>query len=657
MLTYKARDLVNYTRQEIWSLPRDRKFLVEFDDGVLATTAVDTIISWYYWCFWRRWPDAPLLLSHHLGGKDLTKKVQLQLLSRCLYSNFLHHRKTGGRTSIEEYWADGYNAVNLMYNHLSNDGEESVPTVSAADFVNVVNHPEIRAINAQMRPTPGSIKAGHAKIQKILRTDEAMDNNRIAIGIRNGLQSPGQVNQVVSALGYRTHKNSQLFPRPVLSSFTEGIVSLADSLMESQSAGKAIQATKIPLQDTQYYNREMQLETCAVAWIDQEFDCGTKETVPFAVRSTRDLEDLWGMWMVREDGSLAMLEPTDEMEREVVGKTIRLRSALTCAHPDEQSICSCCFGEIFWSIPFDSNIGHVSVVEICEKISQIVLSTKHLDASATVEPFDIRPADAQFIELGEQDNLLVLKPWVLKRYPVMRFQIEEAANLAVLDQVEEIRSLAPENVSAFTYVMMYSPKDRSSVPVCVSMGRRLGSFTHEFLEYLRDTRWVMANELQYEVSLENWDFTKPMFRMPMKHRDMLEYKKEVEKYIKASSPYDERTYRPVTNEEMGQILMGLHDLISSKLQINVTHMAVVLYSTMIRSSAAGDFRLPKPGTGREFASYNHLLEQRSLAPAMAYQSQSKVIMNTDSYMNELRHSSPLDDILRSGPIKPHFPMP
>ena len=54
MLTYKARDLVNYTRQEIWSLPRDRKFLVEFDDGVLATTAVDTIISWYYWCFWRR---------------------------------------------------------------------------------------------------------------------------------------------------------------------------------------------------------------------------------------------------------------------------------------------------------------------------------------------------------------------------------------------------------------------------------------------------------------------------------------------------------------------------------------------------------------------------------------------------------------------------
>lgn len=81
---------------------------------------------------------------------------------------------------------------------------------------------------------------------------------------------------------------------------------------------------------------------------------------------------------------------------------------LTCEHPDRGGVCVRCFGEIGYSIPRYTNVGHVSASEMQSKVGQLLLSNKHYLASAVIALMQIQEDDALYIRLGKEDNHIYL---------------------------------------------------------------------------------------------------------------------------------------------------------------------------------------------------------------------------------------------------------
>lgn len=644
--TYKIRDLINASKETIWALP-DRKICVVFEDGTeMIAHSRSTIFSWYSWRFFRMDPSFKILPEHHFGNRTLTKKAQLSFMGKCMTDVIQHVRHTTGIDiyAIQGFWKAVYEAQNELYNDMTYQLEEYVTTMSALDIVEALDHPEIKEANSKLQPTEGSIRRTHEAVLGVLKDPTALPGNNLARQVQIGGVDSKQALQVVSAIGYRTEIDSALFPHPILSSFGEGIKNIHDWLIESRSASKSLMFTKSPLADTQYFNREMQLETNVVARLHHGTDCGSTVTVPFHV-TKGSLEILDGKFHLLEDGTLELIRPNSE---HLIGKTVQLRSIYGCCHKDGQGVCSTCFGELAWSYAFGTNVGHACVVEVCEKISQLVLSVKHIDSSSTAEAVHIEPSAQKLIVEGSKPNTIRIKSWLKDHNVRMRFGKQAATGMPLVQRQTNLKTLNLWDISAMDSVyMVYSSRvGETCIPINVSMGSRLGSFTLPFVEYLREAGVGFMNTEFYEVSLDNWDFSQDVWQLPLRHRNMLEYKGEVEEFIKAGKQFEGRLKTQVTAELFGEELRKFQDLISSKLTINIVHLEVVLYSTMIRSSELGDYRLPRPGTTKEFASYNDLLGGRSLAPAMAYQGQRTRIRAISSYLNRRRPTSPLDPILR-----------
>lgn len=646
-LVYNAKELMFRSLNEILTLP-DCDITVVFDDGEVRASTRSTILSWFNWRFWAEFaPDCPLDMEQHLGNAPASKGKELDLLSTAYKKTFRYAYARDRSVDITKWWLFGYALQNEIHNFVSKDLGEWVVSLSAEDYVECLDHPEISKINAEMQPNKHSIKQGYSKIISILKDPTELKGNRIADQTRDGLTSDGQTLQILSKRGFLTDVGSKLFEHPVMENYAEGITTLSGSYRESFSAAKALFSTKAPLAATQYFNRQMQLQTGVLMNLHHGCDCGTKHTVPFHV-GPGDLKVLNGKHYLLDDEALGTITPSS---RHLIGTVVQLRSPFGCLHEDPSGICATCMGEMAFAIPgrkYRTVIGHVSVVEICEKISQIVLSTKHLDASATVDDFYIEPIDRKYLELGDTGNSLRLKSWVQSHRPKLLFSVETAKHIALVEKTENVRTLDIETVGSFQdLTLVYERNGESCMQgLNTSMGSRWGSFTHEFLDYLKRHQYTRQDEHYYVVDLTEWDFSQTLLELPLKHTNMLEYKNEIEWFIKGEKTNAKRLYRPVTYDDIGAALREFHDLISSKLSINICHLENVLFSTMIRSSAEDNWWLPKGNTEREFAGFKDLIARRSLAPALAFQEQRKLLKDHRTYMVPSRPPSPMDPILR-----------
>lgn len=652
---YQVRDLINMDKETIWGLENQNLEIVFEDQSTLMASGRSTIFSWYGWQFFRIQSGFRVTSDYHFGSAMMTKGNELNFLGSCMEAVADHIRKTRGLkiTELEEFWKLVYILQNQIYNDMTDRLGAYVTTLSALDILEVMDHPEISAANARQVPTEEGLQQNHKTIRSVLLRKDDLVTNRLARQVRLGGTDPKQALQVVGQIGYRTEVDSGIFPVPILTSFSQGLKKAYYLGIESRSATKALNFTKSPLADTQYFNREMQLMTCAVMNLHHDEDCGSKITIPFHVTSG-SLKALAGKYHVLEDGSLELITTKST---HLNGKVVQLRSVYGCQHHDPSGICGVCLGRLQYSMASGTNPGHACVVELCEKISQLVLSVKHVDSSSSAERVVIDRGAESYIEVGSLPNEIKLRTHLRNKKVKLRFPRQCAPGMAILGRTAW-GVLKIDDITAMpdVYVVVTTSVGESATPISVSMGSRHGSFTIDFLKFLHEQGVVVAadNADFYEVDLTGWDYTKEVWSLPLRHRNMIEFKGEVEEFVKCGGKntkkghksYQDRLGVPVTPELFGEVLRDFHELVSSKLFINIAHLEVTLYATTVRNRAERDFRLPKGGMPSYFATYNELMANRSLAPAMAYESQQRRFVSMDSFSPEGRPPSPLDPILR-----------
>lgn len=641
----KARDIVAMSINNVWELP-DGPMKLEFDDGIISTTTRATIFSRYIWEIHRKYKKTPLCIRHHIGNDRLGSGTHLKLLGAAVWDCRDAYSTKGSTVNMEDLSKLAYDITNMIYNDMTVKLEEWVSSICYYDFLDVLDHPIIAQANALARPNEETvdhtIDKTYAAIKKVLLDPKELLGNGVAKAAKSGLVSMGQILQCVGPRGYATDIDSSIFKKPILSGFAHGIVSLEDSMKESRSASKALFFTKDPMAKSEYFNRNIQLSAATLSTVYQG-DCGTTKFFDFKVVAG-DLVDLEGMW--RYDETTKKQSPIRLSDKQLIGKTIKIRTVFSCLHPEPDTVCSMCVGEIGLSVPADTNIGHLSSSELQSKVGQKILSTKHEDGSASVEPIVFDDLAKQYVKLGTDPSNVYLT----ENFKGMRITLtipeEDAPSLYDLTHVDDVSILVPCRYSELKYVKFTVFKDDCLIHtgiVPVFVGTRYGVLTTDALRYIKETGWHVEDDGAYVIDVTHFDRSKVLFEIPMKYYSTIEHMKAIESFIKGKARNGVKSI--VDYETMPEALAGFHDLVASKLSVNISHLQTIILSTLVEDADNRNYHLPHDRSTARPAQYARLMAMRSLAPTMAFQGQVDAIYAPESYIVTDRPKHPLDSML------------
>jgi hypothetical protein len=647
-----ARTLLGHSTEALWGMLYG-PFRLVFDDGELEVDHRSTLYSSYGWDLLREYPAAPMLMRHHvthvLNGRRLNTDTHLKLLANVDWDVLDAYGDQGQRdpsVTIDRIGRRTCEIVNAMYNDLSVRLEEYVVSFDITDFVDVVDHPPIVEAKKAIYAVPldkvsdRMLDEAYADVGRIIREDAALDRNPIVIGARSNTVRFEQLLECVAFRGKITDIDSNQFELPILPSYTEGIRGFRDSLIESRSAAKALFFASAPLQDAEYFSRRQQLMAMNIQRLHHG-DCGTTEFTHWMVRK-EDLRLLAGMNRLDEEsGELLCISRQDT---HLVGKTIRLRTVLHCAHPDPAGVCSTCVGELARSVPDGTNIGHQFCMVLFGQSTQLVISIKHLDKSASIEPAVLLEADRPFLKLGSDANSYLLADRLKGKNVRLIIPAEAIPNINDIFEIDNVENL---NIARFSSIgrisILVGTSDETTGPdIPTRAGQRIASMTHDLMRHIRKVGWTNDGKGNHVIDMRGWNASHPILALPFKHFNMSDHSKDIAKLLESSVGMMQARDKDTRPDDA---LVELFDLVNSKLDVSLAILAIVLKQAMIVSAENRDYSLPKPGMTAGLGVMSQSMKHRSLSAAMAFEHHREVLTDPVSFLHKRRMDHPFDVFL------------
>jgi hypothetical protein len=655
------------TTDDLWETLTGRFILIFDDNQELETNWRKTVISSYAWEFHRQWGKTPLLKHHHidavLGKKRYSASTPLDLLGNCMWSVYEIYGDAVGRDVLAQRI---YQLNNIIYNEMSYRCEADVGSMDILDWMEVLDHPKIIAMKEKVKdavnktPDEGGrmIKEAYGVIDDVLGNGQDLPMNAVSLALRSKLVNANQVQQSIGPRGYLTDIDSDQFRYPIIPGYVEGIRSLYDSVIESRSAAKALQFSKSPLQEAEYFSRRLQLMCQTVRNLHQNCDCGTTETLRWQVRGKEvneegdevfggDLPLLVGKFYIDEKtGGLRVIRGDQHDQEHLIGKSIRLRSVIHCAHPDPYGVCATCFGELSLSVLDDrTNLGHMCCTSMTQKSSQSVLSVKHLDSSAAVEPASLTPEEKKFFKISADGMSYLLADRLKGKTVKLIIPAMFAPNITDVLANHSIDDLNIRQVSEMREIAVQVKEGNVEFDperVNTSKDRRLASLTYPMLRHIRKVRWDFNANNDYVIDMTGWDWNEPVMTLPLIHFNMSDHSKDIASMLESSKKQMEARDKDVSPDAF---LVELYNLVNDKLTVNLAVLEVVLYGAMIISAEEDDYRLPKPWTDRGLGVMDMTMDRRSLSATMAYEGHYDVFISPESYTKKNRPDHPMDALI------------
>lgn len=652
-----ARNFLKFSTEELWTW-LEGTFTVVFDDGEVQTNHKECLYSSYFWDLHRMFPKTPLLVSHHvktiIGGGLLKSETHLTMFSNIAQAVYGAYR---GETypSIDLLARLIYEKTNEIYNELSYRLEAYVGTLDITDFIQLTTHPGVEAALNAAEPTEKSIELTMKLINDVIYKSPDVADNPIVRAAKSGLVNKSQLMQCIGLRGFGSDVDSARFPDPIMRGFVRGLRSLYDSIVESRSAAMALFYSKTPLQMVEYFSRRLQL-LCQTVNTLHKGDCGSQHYLLLRVRPPEqefgqttfdgDLPRIVGKFYLDEPtGKLKAVKATDT---HLIGTTLRLRSPIAgCAHPDPNGICSTCFGELAFSVPEKTNIGHMCSTYMAQQSSQSVLSTKHLVGSAKIEPIALSMHQQRFLKVSARGDAFVLADALKDKEVILKVSSVYAPGISDVYLVDDISTLNISRVSKIETITIevYNADGELEArePIEVSQGKREANFTYEFMAYVKEKRWHQDAAGCYVFDLSGWTRTKEIMTLPLKHTSTSEHSKEIADMIE-SSVKDLKTRDASTNPQA--VLIELCDLVNMKLNVNMAVIEVILLAACVQSIRDDNYKLPKAGTPSEMGVSELTLANRSLGAFMAYEKQDRISYSPGAFFWNGRPDHPMDVFLR-----------
>lgn len=645
-----ARELVVANEETIKSIPD--KVTVLFEDGVsVETTKRKILYSWYFWEIHRQYPNTPIYSTHHvesvLKGGTLNSATHRNLLS-AIYKDVVHTYKLYNNANVEHLLGLVYSITNSVHNYISKEAEANVTTIDILDFIEVIEHPIIKATNEAIEPNNASIGRAYAKILDVIKTDQSLKNNSLAKAVRAGMVNANQVTQCISVRGFMTEVDGTIMPTPIFSNFTKGMKTVYNYIAESRSAAKSYYFAEAPLEDSEYFARRLQLLCMTVERLHHE-DCGSTDYIDWFVNPPKkndkgvtiypgDLKFMIGKYYL--DDNTKQLKIITHDDPSLHCKTLKLRSVINCRHPDKHGVCEVCFGNLGRNVSRFANLGHVCCATMTQQTSQSVLSIKHYDASASGVGIVLSPITSRYFTVDSKKTSYIFKKELQKENVKITVNRDEAIGLTDILNVNSLDNINVNRVSSIDSIeICTTDPTHGEFRNFVTVGQegRTAILTKEFLEFLRMVRWTTDARNNFVFDLDGWDFNQPIMKLPEMEYSFADHSKQIASVIESSM-------KNITNRSTPQsaisTLMELFELVNSKLSVNLAALEVIIYATMVKSQDSSD--MGRNSGENSLGIADAIIKNRSLSTAYAYEDIYDTLIDPKSFFKQDRPDSPFD---------------
>lgn len=637
-LQLRPRELLKYPTDLLFSPEMiNSRFDVAFDDGVtLNISQKQLTLNRYFWELFTNYPTTPIpsqvcISVMHKKGTILnadTHKTALEKIFKYICDSCGLHSNDQMLPLLKH--------VQVVHNWFYNDlilGKLSshMSTISARDLIQVATHPKIEEIHREMTEMPDSMDAAYKTISKFLNDPtNGMANNNFVHAIRSGAVNSNQANQCIGPRGVIASIDRKAYRHPVMTGFITGLRRLYDVLIESQTAAKALLATDSSIRDSEYLSRQLQLLAMVIERVVYG-DCGSTSYVDMLVTQPV-LNNLKGCYYLCEIDNVLKMVTGDETH--LLNKVIKLRNVLGCKLSNKHHVCSTCCGEISNNLKSNTNIGYAYIAYLMEKITQMILSTKHLTHSVKNSGIILTGLAANYFAAAETGHLL-LKPNLNKsKLKVTLFSNQLVRLVDVFSLPHNKVSLSRIGEITSVVITDSSGKIVQEHDLDMTYMDRSCILTKEFLIYIKSSALETDSRGNFIVPLDGWDATSPMFFSPLKEKNITSFINTLASIIQTQYEKSECPYEKL-DRAFSHVL--------EQFNCNFTIIQTLILATTIASAERKDFSIARGVIDPVSRSETVLMANRSLGQVLPYEVQTRVLYSDfTKYRKTGRPRHPMD---------------
>lgn len=674
VLAIKVRDLLSFEREYVRDTIRTNTPVLFEDNIVVKMTYKEIILQRYLLDVNNKIPDMPIIskyaMSNYYTAGHYTSRTfndYFEVVMRDMV-NFLF-RKVGRELQpviFKEMWV----TINRIYNEYVYEVLDNASSINILDFLEIQFKPNlIKAMqDVQLKLDSQSVQHTYEVLDDILRNDPLLKNNVIAKGYIAGTISANQIKQMLASRGFVTEIDSKIFKYPIASSFVLGMVDIYDLSIESRSGAKALFLSNKAVQSSEYFARELQLVTMIVEDL-VDGDCGNNKYIDWFVKPKEitgkgDFKNLLGKKFINPVTNQE--EVIENHHQDIIeGKVIKIRSVLHCRNNDPKTICTCCFGDLSYSMHKHTNIGHFCSTEVTEKLTQSILSTKHLTSSATTNGLQLH-GDAQEFFRVKNKNSYAFKTGILKTTKSktnFKLVLSQKAGFGIKDIIGgiDMYKLNPTNVTLIDmmYIVVTVDGKDQWYQINIEDTNKLGSFTYEFLEYIVNEGYVLDDNDNLVINLNNWDSAEAILTMPELEYNFLALANQ----IKSAFKYMATIKNGTALETPESLLQNVFHIVNTKLDVNLAILEVIVYAFTVYDVVDEDgkginlnksYSLGRNVNDQRLMRIEDIITNRSLGAGYAWEKVVNNILSPKSFYGKNAVSHPLDVVITPNEVIKEF---
>lgn len=661
MIKLKLRDFANLEEHIVlrW-LEYYKSVEIEDDEGnTVLTDTQSLMLTWQGLSVHRAYNEYPYHVNEVIkvftpgenlkvyDDKTLAKPLNnfLPIVMRKMYNPV----ETDGIKMLIHIWTAKIN------NLLTAMTERYAISVSIDDVIIVMDDPGVKEIKRKVMDGEVTIDEGERLFIDYVRTSPTLDDAYFAVLCRTGGTNFNQAYQTIICRGATFDLNKSIFPNAIKSAFADGIVNLADSLTERNSAGISLVTNGKALQNAEWFHRKNHLYAAVVRGFNHEVDCHSQMYVPIKIDSKEFLHSLLAKHYLSKDGTVELID-NEVIKNTKIGDVIMIRSIAYCHEHDPSMPCGICAGQLKTAFPYntvmmvDSNTGIYSGTAICKVIGQDMLSVKHLLRNTTATPFIVFKNDRDLINSPNGDDILLNKELCVDgtKLIVTSAIIKELTDIRSLDTLDDltIDKLSYFEEASLSFVVediMVGGVTVFQRSVKTAIPSRAARMSKDLLEFIFDNGWEVVDKKFISIDLSNWSDTAPLFTLPYTHEDMDIHRREVESFMNLSKRNDQWKEQEVTPERFGETLVEFWKVLNNKFKgINIMHCEVLLFSIMTKSPKTGYYGLVNGDKPRYFTPFQQAVWNRGFGTVMIFDHQQVILDNFQSFLVKQRQPSPLE---------------
>ena len=430
--------------------------------------------------------------------------------------------------------------------------------------------------------------------------------------------SDKQFREFLFNIGIKPDGNGGIYPYIINSSFSGEGVNTVESFVIDSSVGRIAKILeKRNVGESGEFARNLGLNnqnTMAVHY-DPNYDCRTNNYLKVHIEDARMLNMYKNRYYKKSPNAsylrhISSKPDSNANDMQLIGKTIYLRSPMTCACHSEGMICYKCYGDLAYTNS-NINIGKIASEIISSQLTQRLLSAKHL-LEARVKALEWTDAFEQFFEL--YFNIIQIKEDIdlnLKKY-----------NIIINEENLESESKT-DDFEYNDYITSFSIE-------CPD-GELIDIYTKNIdnIYITKEFRYIMDRSLKNGQYIINMDMIKdiPLFIMDISNSELAETLENLKKLInrdadiKANTDYNEFNSRFIDN------------IIRGGINVDAIHCEMIL-SNQIKSAddvmQIPDWRIENVPY-QMITMHRALIDNPSVVTSMMYAQLPKALYNPKSF--------------------------